>query len=154
MVLVIEGRLYMCRLLAEVSWCGEERRLRAAVAERAAAPHRASARRVHENTRAATRLVLLSSLHALKPAQSQSKLAGRRQQQASAQENRIRLPERAAPMDFTAAYRATALCYSPGSTFLASLSGGAGAQVVLVRAALSLAVVRTWSLPLRIASLS
>ena len=57
-------------------------------------------------------------------------------------------------MDFTAAYRATALCYSPGSTFLASLSGGAGAQVVLVRAALSLAVVRTWSLPLRIASLS
>jgi hypothetical protein len=57
-------------------------------------------------------------------------------------------------MDFTAAYRATALCYSPGSTFLASLSGGAGGQVVLVRAALSLAVVRTWSLPLRIASLS
>lgn len=70
-------------------------------------------------------------------------------------------------MDFTAAYRATALCYSPGSTFLASLSGSSGSntsgssssggvstQTVLVRAALSLAVVRVWTLPLRIASLA
>ncbi|SPO35047.1 related to wd-repeat protein 8 [Pseudozyma flocculosa] len=51
-------------------------------------------------------------------------------------------------MDFTAAFRhasAACICYSPGSTFLASVSGDLP-RTLLVRASSTLQVIRSWNL--------
>lgn len=59
-------------------------------------------------------------------------------------------------MDFTSAYRhasSSSSSFSPGSTFVASLSGKP-ARSVLVRQSVSLAVIRSWDLPLDVSSVA